>query len=132
MFKAALPVTTEQILPIYARARISTKQANKIAQDIVQHYRCVQNLMKIKKEKRETGRTKERIEAFKKRLQETMACWPKDVWSRSSNTVDKAFLLSVQNDRTTSIAGKDIKAHKLEMRQQKKKKLRSDLNKQKK
>ena len=110
-----MSITTEQILPIYARARISTKQANKIAQDTVQHYRSVQNLMKIEKERR----AKERIEAFKKRLQETMAYWPKDVWSRLSNTEDKAFLLSMQNDRTTSIAGKDIKTLKLEMRQQK-------------
>ena len=51
MFKAAMSITTEQILPIDARARIPTKQANKIAQDIVQHYRSMQNLMKIKKEK---------------------------------------------------------------------------------
>ena len=51
MFKAAMSSTTEQILPIYARARIPTKQANKIAQDIPQHYRSMQNLMKIKKEK---------------------------------------------------------------------------------
>ena len=69
MCKAAMSITTEQTLPIYARARISTKQANKIAQDTVQHYRSVQNLMKIEKEKR----AKERIEAFKKRLLETMA-----------------------------------------------------------
>ena len=46
-----------------------------------------------------------------KRLQEI-----KDVWSRLSNTEDKAFLLSMQNDRPPSIAGKDIKIHKLEMR----------------
>ena len=70
--------------------------------------------MKIKK--RKIGRAKERIEAFTKRLQETMACWPKDVWSRLSNTEDKAFLLLTQNDCTASIAGKDIKTHKLEMR----------------
>ena len=38
----------------------------------------------------------------------------------------------MQNDRTALIAGKDIKTHKLEMRQHKKKKLMSDLNKQKK
>ena len=50
-FKAAMPITTEQILPIYARARIPTKQANKIARDIVQHYRSMQNLMRNKKEK---------------------------------------------------------------------------------
>ena len=49
MIKAAMSITTEQILSIYARARISTKQANKIAQDVVQHYRSMQNLMKIKK-----------------------------------------------------------------------------------
>ena len=46
-----------------------------------------------------------------------MACWPKDVWSRLSNTEDQAFLSSMQNDRTASIAGKDIKTHKLEIRQ---------------
>ena len=34
---------------------------------------------------------------------------------------DKAFLLSMQNDRTASIAGKDIKMHQMEMRHQKKK-----------
>ena len=39
MFKATMSVTSEQILPIYARARIPTKQANKIALDIVLHYR---------------------------------------------------------------------------------------------
>ena len=88
--------------------------------------------MKIKKEKRETGRAKEKIEAFKKRLQEIMTCWPKDVWSRLFNAEDNALLLSMQNDCTASIAEKDIKTRKLEMRQQKKKKLRSDLNKQKK
>ena len=48
-----------------------------------------------------------------------MACWPKDEWSRLFNTEDKAFLSSMQNDRTASIAGKDIKTHKLEMRLQK-------------
>ena len=79
----------------------------------------MQNLVKIKKEKREIGRAKERIEAFKKRLQETLACWPRDVWSKLSNTTDKAFLLSMQNVRTALIAGKDIKTYKLEMRQQK-------------
>ena len=61
------------------------------------------------RKKREIGGAKERIEAFKKRLQETMACWPKDVWNRLSNTENKVFLLSMQNDRTASIAGKDIK-----------------------
>ena len=126
-----MSITTEQILPIYARARIPTKQANKIAQDIMEPYRSMQNLMKIKKERREIRRAKEKIEAFKKRLQETMACWSKDVSSRLFNTEDEAFLLSMQNDRTASIAGKDIKTHKLEMKQQKKK-LRSDLHNQKK
>ena len=86
---------------------------------MVQHYRSMQNLMKIEKEKREIGRAKERIDALKKRLQETLACWPKDVWSKFSNTTDKAFLLLMQNDRTASIAGKDINTYKLEMRRQK-------------
>ena len=71
MFKAAMSITTEQILPIYARARIPTLQANKIAQDIVQHYRNMQNLMRSKKG--EIGRAKARVEAFKKRLHKT---WP--------------------------------------------------------
>ena len=66
MFKAAMSIATEQIFPIYARARISTKQANKIAQVIVQHNRSMQNLMKIKKETREIERAKERIDACKK------------------------------------------------------------------
>ena len=88
----------------------------------------MQNLMKILL-KREIGKAEERIKAFKKGLQETMTCWLKDEWSRLSNTENKAFLLSMQNDRTASIAGKDIKTHKLEMRQQKQK-LRSDLNEQ--
>ena len=124
MFKAAMSITTEQILPIYARARIPTKHANKTAHDIVQHYyRSTQNLMKIKKEKRETGEAKERTEAFKKCLQKNMACWPKDVRSRLSNTEDKAFFVSMHNECTASIAGKDTKTHKLEMRQQKKKEL---------
>ena len=52
MFKATMSITIEHILPIYARARIPTKQANKIAQDIVQHCRSMQNLMKIKKKKK--------------------------------------------------------------------------------
>ena len=42
------------------------------------------------------------------------------------------FVNAEKKDCTASIAGKDIKTHKLEMRQQKKKKLRSDLHKQKK
>ena len=75
--------------------------------------------MKTEKEKREIGRAKERIEAFKKRLQETLACWPKDVWNRLSNIKDKAFLLSMQNDSTASITRKDIKTYKLEMRRRK-------------
>ena len=50
-----------------------------------------------------------------------MACWQKDVWSRLSNTEDKAFLLSMQNDRTASIAGNDITMRKLEMKQQQRK-----------
>ena len=75
--------------------------------------------MKIKKEKRDIGRAEERIEAFKNRLQETMACWPKHVWSKLSNTENKALLLSMQNDRTASRAAKDIKTHKSEMRLQK-------------
>ena len=33
-----------------------------------------------------------------------------------TNTEDKAFLSSMQNDRIASTAGKDIKTYKLEMR----------------
>ena len=40
--------------------------------------------MKIKKEKREIGRAKKEIEAIKKRLQETKACWRKHVWQARS------------------------------------------------
>ena len=40
-----------------------------------QHYRSMQNLMKLKITK-EIRRAKKRIDTFKKRLQETMACWP--------------------------------------------------------
>ena len=122
MFKAAMSITTEQILPTYARAKIPTKQANKISQDMMQHYRSMQKLMKIKKEKREIGRAKERIEAFKKRLQETSACWPKDVWSRLSNTEDSIFFINAEISLCiNNLAGKDNITHKLEMRPQKKK-----------
>ena len=53
MFKAVMSIAAEQILPIYVRTRIPTKQAYKITRDIVQHYRSIKNLMKIKKGKRE-------------------------------------------------------------------------------
>ena len=51
MFKAAMSITTEQILPIYAQSKNSDKTSKKIAQDIVQHARSMQNLMRSKKEK---------------------------------------------------------------------------------
>ena len=45
MFKAALSITTKQILLIYARARIPTKQASKIAQDVVQASKIAQDVV---------------------------------------------------------------------------------------
>jgi len=121
MFRAALSIAMEEILPIYRKARIPAKQPKKIAQDILKYYNSMQNLMKTKKEKREIGITKERIETFKKSLQETMVCWPKDVWSKVTNSEDKAFLLSMQGDRTASIGGKDMKTYKLEKKTKKEK-----------
>ena len=47
VFTAATSITTKEILPTSARARISTKHANKIDQDIPQNYKRT-HLMKAK------------------------------------------------------------------------------------
>ena len=80
------------------------------------------------KEKGEIGRAKEKIEAFcKKHGLLVKRCKEQVIQDRR-----QSIFLSMQNDRTASIAGKDIKTHKLEMSNSNEKKLRSDLHKQKK
>ena len=71
----------------------------------------MQKLRKIKKEKRHFGKPKDRIECFKS-LKDTMVCWPKDAMGNLNNAEDKAFLLSMQTDRTASTAGRDMVTHK--------------------
>ena len=119
MFKAAMSITTEQILLIYARARILTKQTKKVAQDIVQHYRSMQNLMKIIKKKEDQGEPKKGLKhsrnvCKKPRLLDER-CMEQVIQHRR-----QASLLSRQNDRTASVAEKGINTHRLEMREQKK------------
>jgi len=65
MFKAALLTVTESILPIQ-QSQDSNKKQQKISQEIISIYDQMQNIMKIKKKKREFGKPRERINAFKK------------------------------------------------------------------
>ena len=82
----------------------------------------MQDLMKIKKEKCEIGKSKERIESFKQSLQETMVCWPKEALHEINNEEDESFLVSMQIDRVVSLAGKNMKTHQVEKKQNKRKK----------
>ena len=125
-FKAAMATVQEEILPIYSRARIPTKSERNIAQGIIELHKKLQDLMKIKKEKREIVKSKEKIESFKQSLKETMVCWPKDALHKIKNEEDKAFLVSMQTDRIASLAGQDLKTHQAE-KKQKEKKLMKDL-----
>jgi len=108
-----------QILSIYSRARIPTKSKSNIAQGITQLYEKLQDLMKIEKEKKETGKSKERIESFQQSLQKTMVCWPKDAFDKITNDEDKAFLVSMQTNRIASLAGKDMKTYQMEKKRKK-------------
>ena len=127
MFKAAMLTVTESIFPIYKRARIPTKTDKKLCQDIISNYKQMQNILKIKKANRDFGKAKERIELFKKKLKETMVCWPKDVWTKLENEEDKAFLMSMQSDRIATMVGRDMKTYNLENRKRKQKKAESKL-----
>ena len=51
-----------------------------------------------------------------------MVCWPKDALHKIKNEKDKAFLVSMQTDRIASLAGKDLKTHQVEKKQNKRKK----------
>jgi len=117
IFSAAMGTVLEEVLPIYAKARIPTKTEKNVALAIIQYYEKMQELMKIKKDKRGFGKGKERIEEFKKSLEDTMVCWPKDALAKITNAQDKEFLLSMQKDRIGSIAGRDMITHKKEAKQ---------------
>ena len=56
-----------------------------------------------------------------------MVCWPKDVWTKLENEEDKAFLMSMQSDRTATMVGRDTKTYNLENRKRKRKEAESKL-----
>ena len=57
---------------------------------------------------RESGKSKERIESFKKYLLKTMDLWPKNVFDHIKNEDDKQLLISMMNDRKALISGVDM------------------------
>ena len=56
-----------------------------------------------------------------------MVCWPKDVWTKLENEEDKAFLMSMQSDRTATMVSRDMKTYNLENRKRKRKEAESKL-----
>ena len=122
IFKVVMSTVEEEFCQFTTEQEYQEKAKKNIAQGITQLYEKLQNLMKIKKETRETGHLKGRIESFQQSLQKTMVCWPKDAFDKSTKDEDKAFLVLTQKtDRIASLFGKDMKTYEMKKKRKKKK-----------
>ena len=112
--------TVEMVLPFYNKAAIPTIQKHIMAETIEKLATEFENLLKLNQEKQSSGKGKERIDNFKKRIQDkTMKFWPRNVFKMIHNAEDKKFLQSMMTDRRATITGKDSTTRNREKRKQK-------------
>ena len=100
--------TVNVVIPFYEKAGIPTLHKQKMAEAVESLLAEFEKILKTKKTARNSGKPKERIEEFKKKIKEkTMKFWPRNALKIITNEEDKKFLLSMMSDREASMGGKD-------------------------
>lgn len=117
LHRAATITIRNQVLPIYDKARIPTKEERNMVGEILKIYKKMLKLKKIREHLRDHH---PHIKSFKEGLEKTMVFWGKDVEEKilsrrdPSKEEDLLFLKDQKNERKYTIGGVDKKLAKSE------------------
>ena len=110
----AAKMTVDIITNIYERARVPMLQYHKMVEEVEKLHNCFTEILKIPKDRRDSGKSKVKIDGFIENLSCTFKLWPRNAMKLISLEEDRLFLKSMMSDRNASIAGIDSRLSKTE------------------
>ena len=117
----AAKMTVDIIQKIYERARVPMLQYHKMVEEVEKLHNCLTDILKIAKDRRESGKSKVKIDDFIEKLSCTFKLWPRNAMEIIPLEEDRLFLKSMMSDRNASIAGIDNSLSKTEEKIRKRK-----------
>ena len=117
----AAKITIDTIKKIYERSRVPMLQYHKMVEEVEKLHNCFTEILKIPKDRRDSGKAKVNINGFIENLSCTFKLWPRNAMELIPLEEDRLFLLSMMSDRNASNAGVDGSLSKTEEKVRKRK-----------